>query len=278
MDILAIDYSKKDLDSLVQMLSKIRTEAKVEGVHNFEDALKLTDEKLFDLVFIEPDHEDALKTTEFARALKEKNKDIHIIFTSKTKKYMTDAFSVHADAYLIKPVRAEEVSSEIDYLMNHYPTPLRPQELIVRTFGTFNVYYRGKKLTFKRNKAKELLAILVDNRGIGLSTREICSMLFNGRKYNEITLGYYHVVLTSLNSTLRDAGIKNLIRKSVNYIAINPDMIDCDMYRYLRGEADAVKDYHGDYMTNYSWSEYVKRPFKDTNDDDDDDEGEVNNG
>lgn len=260
MNILVIDHTKKDMDYLKQIISEAKPEAKVNAVQTFDDALNIADNEVLDLVFIDPDSKDTAQISDFARQLKERNRDIHIIFTSKSKKYMPDAFSVHADAYLIKPVKPEELNSQFEYMLNNYPAPLREIELIARTFGKFNVYYRGKRLTFKRSKSKELLAILIDNRGIGLSTREVCAMLFEGRPYDENTLGYYHVVLTSLNATLAEAGVKNIIRKAVNYISVDPDKIDCDMYRYLRGETEALKDYHGDYMSGYSWSEYSPIP------------------
>lgn len=256
MNIIATDHDEKDLRNLVKVIKEASPASNVEGALTFNDALSLTDRKIFDLVFIDSDSKDKIKIPDFVSKLKEKFQDTHIIFVSKTKKYMPEAFSVHADAYMIKPLTSEDISREIDYQMNHYPAPLRPLELQVKTFGRFDVYFRGKRLMFKRSKSKELLAILIDNRGVGLTTREACSMLFKGRPYDEITLGYFHVVLTSLKFTLEGYGIKHLLRKSVNYIAINPNMIDCDMYRYLMGEADALKDYHGDYMINYSWSEY----------------------
>lgn len=256
MNIIVVDNSKKDMDYLKQIVSEAKPEAKVSAVQTFDDALSIADNEVLNLVFIDTDSKDSAQLLDFARELKEKNRDIHIIFTAKSKKYMPDAFAVHADAYLMKPVHPDEINRQFDYMLNNYPAPLREIELIARTFGKFNVYYRGKRLTFKRSKSKELLAILIDNRGIGLSTREVCAMLFEGRAYDENTLGYYHVVLTSLNATLNDAGVKNIIRKSVNYISIDPDKIDCDMYRYLRGETEALKEYHGDYMMGYSWSEY----------------------
>lgn len=256
MNIITIDHDEKDLRNLMKAVKEAAPESNVEGALTFTDALSLTDRKIFDLVFIESDSKDEMKLTDLVAKFREKFQDTHIIFVSKTKKYMPEAFSVHADAYMIKPLKSEDISREIDYQMNHYPAPLRSLEIMVKTFGGFNAYFRGKKLMFKRSKSKELLAILVDNRGIGMTTREACSMLFKGRPYDEITLGYFHVVLTSLKFTLEGYGIKNLIRKSVNYIAINTSMIDCDMYRYLMGEADALADYHGDYMMGYSWSEY----------------------
>ena len=272
MNIIAVDHDKKNLAHLEQFIRDVEPDAEVTLAENFDKALKLMEEHEFDLAFLEPEQKKGITAVEFASKLKEKNRDAHIIFMSKSESAMPDAFSVHADAYLIKPIKSEDISREIDYLMNRYPAPLRPVKLIVRTFGSFEVFYRGKRLLFKRNKSKELLAILVDNRGVGLTTRVACSMLFGGRKYDEILLGYFHVVLTSLKTTLDGYGIKGLLRKTVNYIAINPDLIDCDMYRYLKGEPEAVNDYHGDYMTGYSWSEYSPLSFRRGN------EEEVNAG
>ena len=262
MRILVVDHDEKELARMLGIISEYEPDAKTVGAKSFEEASALADEKICDLVFIDPDSKEKMTAEDFGLKLKAKCKDTHIIFTSKTKKYMPEAFAVRADSYLIKPVTLEDVKRETDYLMNHYPQPLRPLEIVVRTFGGFNVYYRGKRLLFKRSKSKELLAILVDNRGAGLTTREACSMLFEGRKYDEITLGYFHVVLTSLKTTLEEYGIKNLVRKSVNYIALNPDMLDCDMYRYLKGEPEAVNDFHGDYMSCYSWAEYSGGSFE----------------
>ncbi|MCR5367783.1 hypothetical protein [Eubacterium sp.] len=40
-------------------------------------------------------------------------------------------------------------------------------------------------------------------------------------------------------------------------IAIKRDMIDCDYYRMLGGDVNAVNSYHGEYMKQYSWAEYT---------------------
>lgn len=262
MKFLVAAHNKNDIEKLTLVLSEAEPEAKITTAPSFEEALPILKDNEFDVVFIDPDHKGDISAETFASEIKAKWQNTHIIFVSSNTKHMPDAFRVHADAYLIKPVKPEDIKKETDYMMNRYPTPLRMLEITVKTFGGFNVYVHGKKLHFKRNKAKELLAILVDNRGTGLSTREVCAMLFGGRKYDEILLGYYHVVLTSLKITLEEAGVRNLIRKSINYIAIDPDRIDCDMYRYLRGEEEVVKDYHGDYMSCYNWSDFSSAKFE----------------
>lgn len=262
MKFLVTAHSNTELDKLTSTLSEAEPEAKILSTDDFNEALKMIQDSEFDVAVIDPDGKTEIPSETLASEIKAKRQNTHIIFVSSNNKHMPEAFRVHADAYLLKPVKPEDVKKEMEYMMNRYPTPLRLMEITVRTFGGFNVYVHGKKLHFKRNKAKELLAILVDNRGVGLSTREVCAMLFGGRKYDEILLGYYHVVLTSLKITLEEAGVKNLIRKSINYISIDPERIDCDMYRYLRGEEEFVKDYHGDYMSCYNWSEFSSAKFE----------------
>ena len=38
-------------------------------------------------------------------------------------------------------------------------------------------------------------------------------------------------------------------------LAIKRDMVDCDYYRMLDGDMDALNSYRGEYMTEYSWAE-----------------------
>lgn len=263
MKFLVVARSKVELDKLTAKIREAEPEANVTSKNNFDDARTLVRKNEFDVIFADPDNEKDIKVADIVAEAKSRSQGTHAVFVSNSESHMPDAFRVHADAYIMKPVKVDDIRNELDYMMNHYPTPVRRLELTVQTFGVFNAFVHGRKLHFKRSKSKELLAILVDNRGIGLSTREVCSMLFHGRKYDEILLGYYHVVLTSLKSTLEEAGIRNLIRKTVNYIAIRPEIIDCDMYNYLRGDPDAVDNYHGDYMSTYSWSDYSSRQFED---------------
>ena len=43
----------------------------------------------------------------------------------------------------------------------------------IRTFGGFDVFADGRMVTFKQKKCKELLAVLVDKEGEGMSRAEI---------------------------------------------------------------------------------------------------------
>ena len=37
-------------------------------------------------------------------------------------------------------------------------------------------------------------------------------------------------------------------------ISIRPELIDCDMYRFLDGDEDAINAYFGEYMSQYPWA------------------------
>jgi len=56
--------------------------------------------------------------------------------------------------------------------------------------------------------------------------------------------------------SLKKAGVGEVIRKAYNSIAVNTDMLDCDYYRFLEGDARAVNSYRGEFMSSYSWAEF----------------------
>ena len=37
--------------------------------------------------------------------------------------------------------------------------------------------------------------------------------------------------------------------------AVDTELLDCDYYRMLQGDMDAVNSYQGEYMKQYSWAE-----------------------
>lgn len=256
MSFLIVDNKRQDLDALTSIFAKSYPNISVTGSISAEEALDLPDLN-FDVAFIDAELEpDKMNGIELAERLKTFNKDIHIIFTTKSKKYLLDAFHVHADAYLIKPVSEENIRRELNYLMKNYPAPLKENpagKIVVQTFGLFSVFVDGKLLEFERNKAKELLALLVDRRGLPVKIKEACAVLFPKAPFSHKSTAYYHVVVNSLTRTLRNAGISDMIIRKTSYLAINPDRFDCDAYRFLKGDVRAKKQFKGDYLMGYKW-------------------------
>ena len=78
----------------------------------------------------------------------------------------------------MKPVDADklrEAVSQIEAQLGTFPEDgtETPGKLVVHTFGNFEVLYNGTPLVFEREKAKELLALLIDRQGLSMTNGEI---------------------------------------------------------------------------------------------------------
>ncbi|MBQ7560470.1 MAG: response regulator [Synergistaceae bacterium] len=259
MSFLLVDNNINDLNNLADILKKVVPAMELKLVQSAEDALNLQSLN-FDAAFIEIDLEpDKMNGLDLAAKLKAFHKDVHIIFITRNKNFYSEAFTVHADNYLIKPVNITQINNEIDYLSRYYPLPLRTKgKVYIQTFGGFNIYVDGVLVEFKRSKTKELLALLVDRRGAAVNVREACDLLFSDRPYNTVVNGYYHVLVHSLIHTFMDYGIDNILIRRKNFLAIKPALFECDAYNFLKGDPSAAKQYRGDYLSCYKWAQQNK--------------------
>ena len=133
----------------------------------------------------------------------------------------------------------------------------------VQTFGGFDVFVDGKPLAFKRAKAKELLALLIDRRGNVLTAKEAICLLYEDDDENDhVKLNYFRTLVHDIRHTLSEAGVPEILVRSRNALAIRADLIDCDSYRFLLGDPVAINSYRHDYMIYYSWAEYSVSMFE----------------
>ncbi len=58
-----------------------------------------------------------------------------------------------------------------------------------------------------------------------------------------------------LHDTLASVGMEEVLIREHNQWAIRKELLDCDYYRLLDGDAEAAGDYHREYMKQYSWAE-----------------------
>jgi DNA-binding response OmpR family regulator len=99
-----------------------------------------------------------------ASSLKEAAPDTKIVFVTAYPDYAVEAFRLHADGFVVKPVEMARVREELDALFeSSVETP--PSKLSVRCFGSFDVFFGASPVMFSRTQAKELLAFLVDRVG-----------------------------------------------------------------------------------------------------------------
>ena len=122
----------------------------------------------------------------FAVALKRLCPEAKIIFVTAYSQYAIDAFRLHVHGYILKPITAERVREELDYLIKENTPEQEPAQeeeqtrelLKVQCFGYFEVFWKGEPLMFGRRQTKELLAYLIDRKGATCTSEEIATALW----------------------------------------------------------------------------------------------------
>lgn len=159
----------------------------------------------------------SLNGLELARQLKLINPEITLVFCTAFSEYAIDAFGIFAKGYLLKPIHADDILRVLDEMVTDWRLEKNElaRDIRIHTFGAFEVFVDGNPLTFERQKAKELLALLVDRHGSAVSTKEIAGILWEDAPYGSKLKNMTTMIVASLRKTLNAAGIGDIIEKGV---------------------------------------------------------------
>lgn len=250
MIVIAVDDERFALENLSD---SIREAAPAAIIHRFrypEDALDFAKENYIDVAFLDVEMVN-MNGVELAERLKLYYPDINIIFSTGYGQYRDAAFDLHASGYLTKPITPEKVKKELDNLRR----PVRnPKRVRIQAFGNFEVYLDGSPINFKYTKSKEMLAYLVDRKGALCTNGEIMAILFEDDKGHE---AYFRSLKKDLTDVLEMAGCGDILNQQRGRIGIVPERVDCDYFSWCSGRTSEGDSYQGEYMTQYSWSEYT---------------------
>lgn len=254
MLVFAIDDEPKMLRMLHGAIAQAQPEAEIMDFGGGSPVLKALQEQGLrpDVVFsdIELPGMDGIS---LAVQIKRAAPACRIVFVTGYDSYALEAFHVHAQGYLMKPVTAAAVREELDQI------PLAPARrekgLFVQCFGQFEVYYEGKPLLFERRKTKELFAFLVDRRGASCTAEEIVSVLWEEDSDLRGAKHRLRNLVMDLRTQLKGLGMEELLVRKSGVLALQAEQLDCDYYRLLQGDPQAVNAYGGEYMSQYSWAE-----------------------
>lgn len=263
MNILAIDDEEIILNELVFELKKVFPSECIYDIRTPELALELVNKlkeqgERLDYAFMDI-HMSRMNGLELAKRIKTIFPKTILIFCTAYSEYAFDAVGMYAKGYLMKPISAEDIIRTLDEMVYGWRGTVGKDSTSVwfRTFGHFDCFVNGKPLFFKRQKAKELLAYLVDRHGATITTEQIAVTLWPDKNYNRTMKNYVETVLSSLRYTLKEAGVEDILIKTRNHLAIDVDKVQCDAYAFEKGDAIAVNSFNGEYMVNYSWAEFT---------------------
>lgn len=255
MDIVVLDGEEQNLQSLISSISKIHTNATIHTCMNANDALQCIEKHTSQLAFL--NMEDVPEAVEISFKMQEICPSIHIVFVHGYNRYLYLPSVMPPQAFLLKPIRIDELKKEQVALCTAIHEKDNTYLIRVQTFGNFEVFYQEEPLHFPRAKSKELFAYLIDRKGASVTMAEIAVVLWEEKEYNRSVLNQIHSFISDLMKLFRGLGIEDVIIKKRNSIAVNVEVIDCDYYRFLQGDNDAIRSFTDEYMSNYSWAEFT---------------------
>ena len=248
MKAIAVDDELYMLEALEEAIRASSDIAQVEMFSSCSAALAYAAETPIDIAFLDINMRGigGLGLAEKLIALHPRCK---IVFCTGYQEYAVSAFQLHVSGYLMKPITAEAVQKEIDHIKG---VKAAEKLLTIKCFGNFEVFYNGEILPFKRKKAKELLAVLVDRNGAGMTAKQICAMLFPDDTDDTKNAAYLRQLILDLKNTLKLIQAEDVLRHDTPYYRIDTHLVRCDYLSFLE---TGKPQFHGEYMTQYSWAE-----------------------
>ena len=106
-----------------------------------------------------------------------------------------------------------------------------------------------------KKQSKELLAYLIDRGGAACTAGEIAMALWQDGSDTKAEQNRIRVIVNNIRSTLKEIGMEDVIIREHRELAIRKDLVECDYFRMMEGDIEAINEYNGQYMIDYSWAE-----------------------
>ena len=129
------------------------------------------------------------------------------------------------------------------------------QTLVAKTFGNFTLMYENKVVKFSRSKSEELLGYLIYKRGSSAKTKELINILWGDHADSARYGSSLRNLIIDIKRSMNELEIQNFFIAEYNNFRINPEIINCDYYDFLSGDAAAIKKFSGEFMSQYTWAE-----------------------
>ncbi len=248
MRVIAVDDEVLMLGALAAAIKASPDVSEVAEFSSCEESLAFVKSNPVDIAFLDI-HMRGMGGLELAEKIVSVCPDCKIVFCTGYEEFAIPAFKLHASGYLMKPVSAEDIQGEIDNIKGmRQANP----SLEVRCFGNFEVLYNGEMLPFKRRKTKELMAVLIDGKGAGMTMKQISSVLFPEDTDDAKNTTYLRQLMLDLKNTLKTIGMEAVLCHKTPFYRLDTDKIRCDYLEYLK---HGTPPFLGEYMKQYSWAE-----------------------
>ncbi|MEG1524000.1 MAG: response regulator [Clostridia bacterium] len=185
--------------------------------------------------------------------------DMIIVFITAHSGYTVEVIRKKADYVVFKPYDKDDV---LDVIKRAKLLEKRQHKRIsFKVFGHFDMFADGKLVTFRTAKAKEVLALCVCRAGGEVTIRDIASRLWDDEDMRALETYNYRVVLARLEETLAEVNASEIFVRKRGRCYIDKNLVECEYFDFLEGRLGNKAKLMGDFMPEYSWSEYEKGCF-----------------
>ena len=254
MRIVLYDNNQQQLQDLAGLVKTAMPTSEIVTFSDYQQVNQFCHGNASEIAFVNCESQEALS---LAGAFKETYKKTNIILVSDSDKYKANGMDLKASGYLINPLTLSMIKAELNDL--RYPSNSKNNILLrVQCFGNFDVFdLDGNIVRFSRSKSKELFAYLISKQGTSAKIKELGAILFEDEEYDSKQQHYLQQLISSLGKTLKENNCEEVLIRNRNSISIDTRLLDCDYYRFIKGEARAKKLYNGDFMMQYEWADYI---------------------
>ena len=259
MRILVVDDGQLAINSLIRTLCLVAPDCDYISAMTTDDALTWLRQSPVDAAFLNLEM-PGMDGLGLAKTIRQIQPRCNLIPVTEHPEYALEALQIFVSGFLLKPVSEAAVRSVLENL--RYPAEDTPVGVKIQCFGNFEIFVGGRPLAFKRSKSKELLAYLVDRNGATCTNGEMLAVLWEDKPDTASLHSHLRNLIFDLNHTLDDAGVRDLLVRGRNTLAIDTGKVECDYYNFLRGERTALNAYRGEYMTQYSWAEVTRSALR----------------
>lgn len=252
MNVIAVDDEKLALNALCRAIRQADENVDLHAFSDAKSAVAYVEENSCDVAFLDIQ----LQTSgglALAAVLKQKCERINIIFVSGYDDYALHAFRQRCSGYLLKPVSAQQIKEEFENL--RYPVTMERKRIHAHTFGNFELFVEERPVQFLSKRSRELLAYLIDRNGATVSNAQIASVIWENNMNTVSTQTQLRKAKASLQQTLKEAGISEILISSRNDMAIDKTKMSCDYWQFLEQDPYVVHHFTGEYLSEYSWAE-----------------------
>ena len=245
---ITVDDERPMLKALTDI---VRASPDIESVYDFSvcsAALEWISGNSADIAFLDINMR-GMGGLALAEKITEIQPDCKIVFCTGHEEYALNAIQLRCSGYLMKPITQEAVQREIDHIKSKNPNV---SLLDVKCFGNFEVLKNGEALTFKRKKAKEFFAVLIDRNGAGMTGKQICAVMWQENTNDVKNMDYLRHLVVDLKKTLAQVGAEKVFCQDGYNYRVDTTRINCDYHKFLK---TGKPQFHGEYMTQYSWAE-----------------------